>query len=110
MDFALRRRFHFAHFRADADLFDRWLVVHPPAVPYLAALYRRLSAEAIDDANFAIGPSAFMRAGLDEVGLRRVWQRSIMPYLEEYYFDQPAKAQRWEWDGELLRGLRGERA
>ena len=77
-------------------------------MPYLGALYRRLAEEAIEDANFAIGPSAFMRPGLDEGGLRRVWQRSVMPYLEEYYLDQPARATRWQWDGELLRGLRGE--
>jgi MoxR-like ATPase/uncharacterized protein (DUF2461 family) len=108
VDFALRRRFHFAHFTADAGLFDRWLARQEAPLPYLGALYRRLAEEAIEDANFAIGPSAFMRPGLDEVGLRRVWQRSVMPYLEEYYLDQPAKAQRWQWDGELLRGLRGD--
>jgi 5-methylcytosine-specific restriction protein B len=108
VDFALRRRFHFAHFTADPGLFDRWLERQEAPLPYLGALYRRLAEEAIEDANFAIGPSAFMRPGLNEVGLRRVWQRSVMPYLEEYYLDQPAKAQRWQWDGELLRGLRGD--
>src|SRR5690606_30911245 len=71
VDFALRRRFHFFHFPADPDLFDRWLIGHPSPVPYLGALYRRLAAEAIDDPNFAIGPSYFMR-DLDEAGLARV--------------------------------------
>jgi 5-methylcytosine-specific restriction protein B len=108
VDFALRRRFHFFHFPADPDLFDRWLIGHPSPVPYLGALYRRLAAEAIDDPNFAIGPSYFMR-DLDEAGLARVWRRSIMPYLEEYYVDQPARAQRWTWEGELVRGLREQR-
>ena len=109
VDFALRRRFHLAHFTADPDLFDRWLLAHPvPGLPYLGKLYRRLATEAIDDANFAIGSSHFMRDDLDEVALRRIWHYSIMPYLEEYHFDQPAKAKRWEWDGELLSGLRRE--
>jgi 5-methylcytosine-specific restriction protein B len=105
VDFALRRRFHFFRFAADPDLFDHWLAEHPPAVPYLSALYRRLAAEAIDDPDFAIGPSHFMRP-LDEAGLARVWRRSIMPYLEEYYVDQPARAGQWAWEGELVRSLR----
>ncbi|MBP6016501.1 MAG: AAA family ATPase [Candidatus Promineofilum sp.] len=107
VDFALRRRFHFFHFAADPDLFDRWLAGHPSSVPYLGALYRRLAADAIDDPNFAIGPSVFMR-DLDEVGLARLWRRSIMPYLEEYYIDQPARAQLWAWDGALISSLRGQ--
>ncbi len=105
VDFALRRRFHFFRFAADPDLFDRWLAEHPAAPPYLGALYRRLAAEAIDDPNFAIGPSLFMRE-LDEEGLARVWRRSVLPYLEEYYVDQPARVERWAWEGELVRGLR----
>lgn len=105
VDFALRRRFHFFRFDADPDLFDRWLAGRPSAVPYLGALYRRLATEAVDDLDYAIGPSAFMR-DLDEARLARLWRRSIMPYLEEYYIDQPARAQLWAWDGELVRGVR----
>ncbi len=105
VDFALRRRFHFFSFAADPDLFDRWLARHPLAVPYLGALYRLLATEAIDDPNFAIGPSHFMRE-LDELGLARLWRRSIVPYLEEYYIDQPAKARQWAWDGPLLTHVR----
>ena len=106
VDFALRRRFHFFRFGADPDLFDRWLAGRPSAVPYLGALYRRLATEAVDDPDFAIGPSVFMRE-LDEARLARLWRRSVMPYLEEYYFDQPARARLWAWEGELVRGLRG---
>jgi 5-methylcytosine-specific restriction protein B len=108
VDFALRRRFHFFRLGADPDLLDRRLAGRPSAVPYLGALYRRLATEAVDDPDYAIGPSAFMRE-LDEAGLARLWRRSVMPYLEEYYADQPARAQLWAWDGELVRGLRGRR-
>ncbi len=106
VDFALRRRFHFFRFAADPDLFDRWLARNPPALPYLGALYRRLATEAIDDPNYAIGPGYFMRE-LGEAGLARLWRRSIMPYLEEYYIDQPARSRLWEWEGELVRSFRG---
>jgi 5-methylcytosine-specific restriction protein B len=108
VDFALRRRFHFFRFAADPDLFGRWLARHPSSLPYLGGLYRRLATEAVDDPDYAIGPSYFMR-DLDEAGLARLWRRSIMPYLEEYYIDQPARAQLWAWDGELVRDLREQR-
>lgn len=108
VDFALRRRFHFAHFKADPDLFDRWLVANPSPLSRLGELYRRLTDEAIDDPDYAIGPSLFMRPGLDEDGLRRVWAWSVMPYLQEYYFDQQPKADLWAWDGDLLRDIRGK--
>jgi len=108
VDFALRRRFHFFRFGADPDLFDRWLARQPSAVPYLGVLYRRLATEAVDDPDYAIGPSLFMH-DLDEARLARLWRRSVMPYLEEYYVDQPARAQLWAWDGELVRGLRERR-
>lgn len=107
VDFALRRRFHFFQFAADPDLLDRWLVSHPTNVPYLAALYRRLTNEAIDDPAFRIGPSYFMKADMDESALARIWRRSVMPYLREYYFDQPANADQWSWDGDLVRDIRG---
>jgi 5-methylcytosine-specific restriction protein B len=108
VDFALRRRFHFFNFAADPDLFDRWLEANPTSIPYLGDLYRRLSQEAVDDPHFAVGPSYFMRDDLTEGKLERIWRRSILPYLEEYYFDQEAKAQRWAWEGDFMRGIRGE--
>ncbi len=54
-----------------------------------------------------LDPAISCSLGLTEGKLQRIWRRSIMPYLQEYYFDQPAKAQRWEWDSEFMRGIRG---
>lgn len=106
VDFALRRRFHFAHFGADPDLFGRWLADHDVELPYLEDLYRRLATEAIDDPNFAIGPSYFMVPKLTEGKLERIWHYSVEPYLEEYYIDQPDKVDPWRWDGDFVRTLR----
>ncbi|MBX3001154.1 MAG: AAA family ATPase [Caldilineaceae bacterium] len=110
VDFALRRRFHFVHFGADADLYARWLTRHDGHLPYLGELYRRLAGEAIDDPNFAIGPSYLMKPDLSEGRLERIWRFSIEPYLEEYYVDQPGKVDAWRWDGEIVRNLRGSYA
>jgi 5-methylcytosine-specific restriction protein B len=107
VDFALRRRFHFVHFGADADLYARWLAQYDGHLPYLADLYRRLAGEAVDDANFAIGPSYLMKPDLTEGRLARIWRYSIEPYLEEYYVDQPGKVDPWRWEGEIVRNVRG---
>lgn len=108
VDFALRRRFHFFRFSADPELLSRWLEANPVEVTYLLELYRRLSKDAIDDPDFAIGPSHFMRRGLTETQLQRIWRRSIEPYLKEYYVDQRerSKADRWAWDGALVKAIR----
>lgn len=107
VDFALRRRFHFYRFGADPDLLRRWLATNPnPGIPYLHALYTALTAGAIDDENLRIGPSHFMRPDLTEEGLRRVWQRSVEPYLAEYYFDDPTRAAQWRWEGEKVTAIR----
>lgn len=107
VDFALRRRFHFFEFAADPDLFDRWLRANQVDVPYLGRLYRRLAKEAIEDRHFAIGPSHFMQTKLNEEKLERIWRRSIVPYLEEYYFDQPEQARKWAWHSDLVSEIRG---
>jgi len=106
VDFALRRRFHFVTFEANPDLFDRWLKAHPLHIPYLGALYRQLAKDAIDDKQFAIGPSHFMDEHLTVKKLEQIWRWSILPYLREYYFDQPAKAERWAWDEPHVRQIR----
>lgn len=108
VDFALRRRFHFFYFGANAELLARWWQDKPLPVPYLLELYAQLSQEAIDDPNFAIGPSHFMNVSLNERKLRRLWRRSIVPYLEEYYLDQRAKVEEWAWDSQRMRQIRGE--
>ncbi len=107
VDFALRRRFSFVEFAADAALFARWLAANPSPLPWLGRLYHALTEEAIPEPAFRIGPSAFMKPGLDEAAVARIWRREVMPYLQEYYFDQPHSAQQWAWDGERVRQIRG---
>jgi hypothetical protein len=39
-----------------------------------------------------------MRPDLDEEVTRRVWERSVVPALEEFYFDDPDKRARFALD------------
>jgi uncharacterized protein (DUF2461 family)/MoxR-like ATPase len=107
VDFALRRRFHFFYFRADPDLLERWLEHNPVSISYLATLYRALIEEgAIDDPDYAIGPSHFMQPDLTEAKLRSIWRHSIEPYLREYHLEQPKKAERWFWESDKVKQIR----
>lgn len=109
VDFALRRRFQFFRFRADPELFERWLEKNPsPHLPYLARLYHALAMEAVSDDNFRIGPSYFMppKPIPDERALERIWRLNIEPALEEYHLEQPDKVDPWRWDGERVRAIR----
>ena len=56
----------------------------------------------------AIGPSYFMKEGLNEDAVKRIWKHSVMPYIEEHLFGEPDQAQQFEL--ERLRGQPGVEA
>jgi hypothetical protein len=88
VDFALRRRFHFVHFAADPSILRRWLQRHVPSMTSVAD-YLEFVNERLGQSDFAVGFSYFMRTDLDESVLRRLWERSVLPALGEYYFNDP---------------------
>ena len=94
LDAALRRRFHFVPFFPDRPpiqgLLRRWLQRNKPEMSYLADLVD-LANEMLDDRHLQIGPSHFMVDTLNETTLRRIWTYSILPYLEEHFFDEPER-------------------
>ena len=88
VDAALRRRFYFFEFTPRAEpvrsVLAKWLKRHQQdseAADLLAALNEEIANDEV-----AIGPSYFMTdpdAGPD---LERIWQRAIMPLLDEYFY------------------------
>ena len=89
LDAAMRRRFYFVELspsRAPVDtVLEAWLerrgLSSEPA-----ELLDRLN-KAIGDPDFAIGPSYLMHSAINEPGrLERVWERAIMPLLEEHFY------------------------
>ena len=101
MDAALRRRFYFAPFF--------------PNEPPIEGLLRRwldrenqntLAADLVDAANkkldrdMGIGPSYFMRPGqtLDESRVRHIWDRAVIPYVEEQFFGDEDKLAEFRFD------------
>ena len=95
VDLALRRRFSFVEFYPD----------RPPVEGLLRRWLRREDlgdldwvADVVDHANrkladrqAAIGPSYFMRPGLDEETVWLIWEHNVLPYIEEQIYGEPGR-------------------
>ena len=92
VDLALRRRFYFVEFHPDKKpikgLLRRYLKRKSPGMERMADVVDRANELLRDDRHAAIGPSYFMKPDLDEDAVRRIWQYSVLPYIEERLFGQ----------------------
>jgi 5-methylcytosine-specific restriction protein B len=105
VDHALRRRFSFIHLGPAYDVLERRLKRDGLPSESLIAVLRAVNRE-IDDRNFEIGISFFMKDGPSLRGaLEEIWQGEIEPYLEEYFYDQPQKVDAFRWEKLLTRSL-----
>ncbi len=104
VDLALRRRFHFVEFHPDTPpvqgLLRRWLEQKAPALLWAADIVDRAN-EKLDDQQAAIGPSYFMKDGLDEEMLRLTWNHNVRPYIEEHLYGEHDRL--GEFDLDMLR-------
>ena len=86
VDLALRRRFYFVEFHPNEwpikDLLRRWLDDKAPGMAWVADVVGRANQK-LNDRNAAIGPSYFMKEELDETAISRIWEHSVLPYIEE---------------------------
>lgn len=109
VDHALRRRFHFVDLRPDTGILRAWLEAHKyEAMVWVADLLeevnRRLEQDQIDW-HLHIGHSHWMvRSGrLDETRATLIWEHSIRPTLEEYFYNRAERLARYDY--ETLRNL-----
>lgn len=96
VDLALRRRFYFIEFHPDTrpikDVLQRWLQRKiqegevSTDVEWIADVVVEANKLLEEDRHAAIGPSYFMKDGLDEKFVRRIWEHSVLPYIEERLF------------------------
>jgi 5-methylcytosine-specific restriction protein B len=89
VDAAMRRRFSFVALHPSQEpangVLRSWLTAtnRPTDV---ADLLDELNAR-IEDDDFKIGPSYFMReSAFTDQGLQRIWRTSILPLLEEHHY------------------------
>ena len=107
VDLALRRRFYFVEFHPDQPpirgLLRRYLSEKSPGMGWVADVVDRANAILSNEPHAAIGPSYFMKPGLDEADVRRIWKYGVLPYIEERLFGQDA-ARLAEFDLDRVRG------
>ncbi len=103
VDAALRRRFHFIPFfpnrKPIAGLLDRWLEANgePRWVGELVAQVNDELKDALGGDDLLVGPSHFMKAGLDTEVVRRIWEYNIEPFIEDQFFGDPAEIERFRF-------------
>ena len=109
VDLALRRRFHFVEFHPGEwpvqGLLRRWLRENAPGMEWVAGVVDRANRQLGEDSEAAIGPSYFMRPGLDDEQVRLIWEHNVRPYVEEQLYGQRDRLT--EFDLEKLRGAAG---
>ena len=107
VDLALRRRFYFVEFHPDRPpikgLLHRWLERRSPSMTWVADVVDRANELLSDDPHAAIGPSYFMKSGLDEAAVTRIWEHSVIPYIEERLFGSEDRLAEFGLD--RLRGI-----
>ena len=90
VDLALRRRFYFVEFHPDDEpvrnVLHDWLADKAPGMEWVADVVKNVNEKLKDDRHAAIGPSYFMKDGLDRAAVERVWKHSVLPYIEECLF------------------------
>ncbi|MDE2869624.1 MAG: AAA family ATPase [Chloroflexota bacterium] len=100
VDAALRRRFHFFPFFPDKPPVDgllaEWLEREKPTMKWVADLLKSAN-DKLSDRHLAIGPSHFIRKDLDEEWVERIWDYSILPYIEEQLFGQEERLAEFDY-------------
>ena len=104
VDHALRRRFSFIRLSPNYDVLTRHLNSKGYPAAGLVSLLKEIN-KAIDDPNYEIGISYFLKDdNLKEV-MRVIWVGEIEPYLEEFFYDQPEKVEPFRWISLIKRQL-----
>ncbi len=90
IDLALRRRFYFVEFHPDDEpvkgALRRWLQARHQDMEWVADVVDAANELLKDDRHAAIGPSYFMKDGLSNEMVERIWKHSVLPYIEERRF------------------------
>ena len=91
VDLALRRRFYFVEFHPDEEpvkgILRRWLEANGKSnLTWVADVVEKANEQLSHDRHAAIGPSYFIKPGLDDDAVERIWKHSVLPYIEERLF------------------------
>jgi hypothetical protein len=95
VDHALRRRFSFIRLDPNFEVLKGYLDKQGLPSESLVTILREVNGT-IEDPNYAIGISFFLRGDL-KLFLADIWTSEIEPYLEEFFYDQREKVHQFRW-------------
>ena len=103
VDLALRRRFYFVEFHPDDEpvkgVLRRWLKAKGlDGMEWVADVVESANEKMKDDRHAAVGPSYFMKDGLDDDAVERIWRHSVLPYVEERLFGEGDRVGEFDLD------------
>jgi MoxR-like ATPase len=98
VDNALRRRFAFIPLYPNYELLQNYHIREKTGflVDKLIDILENIN-RTINNKHYELGISFFLTKTLSE-DIQDIWQMEIEPYLEEYFFDDPAKMDEFLWD------------
>ncbi|MGF2034504.1 MAG: McrB family protein [Nostoc sp. CmiVER01] len=96
IDHALRRRFAFIELCSNYEVLRNYHRKRGFVIEGLINILEQLN-QAIADKNYEIGISFFLTDSLRE-DIEDIWRMEIEPYLEEYFFNQLEKVDKFRWD------------
>ena len=102
VDYALRRRFYFQELKPDAAVLAKYLTENNCAINVnaLTSFFQKIN-EKIEQKlgkEYTIGHSYFMIKNMNQNKIKRVWDYSIYPLLEEYFFHNKSELEEFEKD------------
>ena len=109
IDAALRRRFQFVPFFPDrgpaSGLLERWLRANgePEWVGVLVDTVNDDLAHDLGGSHLLLGASHFMKKDLSVERLRQIWEYNVEPFIEDQFFGDPARIDRFRFDAVLDR-------
>jgi 5-methylcytosine-specific restriction protein B len=102
VDHALRRRFAFIGVQPNMEILRRkhsgfgWV---EPLIEILEEVNREIASP-----HYEVGVTFFLGENVRSE-IEDIWEMEIYPYLEEYFFDQPSRAEKFSWSN--IRGRLG---
>jgi len=96
VDYALRRRFAFLKLEPKYHILEKYHEYTGFDAGRLIQILKEINAQ-IDDSNYELGISFFLNENLDDQ-IEDIWKMEIVPYLEEYFFDDSEKVNLFRWE------------
>jgi 5-methylcytosine-specific restriction enzyme B len=96
VDHALRRRFAFIQLVPRYEILEQYHAQRNPdlALAGLIGVLKRLNSQI--DHDYQVGITYFLRPAL-ATEIADIWEMEIIPYLEEYFFDQRHSVEPFRW-------------